>query len=44
MWQTTGGIYPSPQAYRMRWEVKDVGGKVVFFPNGEPDVIEVYRR
>lgn len=31
------------QVYLIRWEVEDVTGKIVFFPNGEADEIGVYR-
>lgn len=37
------GTYGNSQIYKMHWKVVDGASKVVYFPNGEPDEIEVYR-
>jgi hypothetical protein len=48
--QTTGRMYLTPTAadfkaarapYTLRWKVTDSDGKVVHYPNGEADTIEV---
>lgn len=31
------------QTYQIHWKVTDGSGKVVYFPNGEPDEIGVYK-
>lgn len=35
--------YANPQMYETKWKVTDGNGKVVFFPNGAPAWIAVYR-
>lgn len=35
--------YTLAQTYQIRWKVTDSNGKVVTFPNGQPDEISVYR-
>jgi hypothetical protein len=37
------GRYTNAQIFTVRWKVTDSNNKVVYFPNGEPDEIEVYR-
>lgn len=32
---------PKPTIYQLKWELVDAGGRT-FFPNGEPDTMEVY--
>lgn len=32
------------QDFQMHWKVIDGAAKVVYFPNGEPDVIRVFRK
>lgn len=50
---TDGQVYYTPDGadllnakspYSLRWEVTDGAGRVVFFPNGAPDTISVFRR
>lgn len=36
-------VYGAVHTYRTHWQVTDIAGKVVFFPNGAPDEIGVYR-
>lgn len=38
--QSTGS--KGVQAFRLHWRVTDGSGKIVFFPNGEAEVIDVY--
>lgn len=51
--QGSGTVYYDPDAsdfqaakspYRVRYQVTDGGGKVVWFPNGKPDEIRVHAR
>jgi hypothetical protein len=41
VWVSTGPS--SRQTYEIHWKVVDGAGKVVYFPNGEPDQIGVYK-
>lgn len=49
---TTGQVYYQPDAadlpnsaqpYSLHWKITDGDGNVVFFPNGAPDTITVFR-
>ena len=49
---TTGKVYFKPAAgdllnskspYKLHWKITDGAGDVVFFPNGAPDSLVVYR-
>lgn len=37
------GTYGLSQIYKMHWKVVDGANKVIYFPSGAPDEIEVYR-
>jgi hypothetical protein len=37
------GTYGLTQIYKMHWKVVDGASRVVYFPSGAPDDIEVYR-
>jgi hypothetical protein len=37
------GCYATVQTCTIRWKVTDSADKVVYFPNGKPDSIAVYR-
>lgn len=36
-------LYGEAQIYKMHWKVVDGASKVIYFPNGAPDEIEIYR-
>lgn len=36
------GTFSFRQPFKIRWKVTDGAGRIVFFPNGEPDEISVY--